>query len=352
MLVNETTLVATAVDHDKGCFLGQETVAKVRSGRGAAYAPVLLRLARDINDSESLVGAKFSVRGRKGGVVRSWVRWHGEVLLYASLYRDFRIAGEELVCDFGEGSRVRAHVAEVPLVRGQDPREKAETLYHRAVELFTRDLEEEAMRLLERAVDICPGFADAYESLGVIHGRRGEYERAIELMERLLEVDADSVMAHTNMSVYYNRLGRIEDAEREAVEASRATLRRRQAEHERVRDEQLRHEARLEELRRREDMFLQVLALDPEDALGDFGMGELCVEGRFEDARCHLDKALHADSDYSAAYLALGRAWEGMLRPDMARETYEQGVAVAARRGDLLTANRMQERLATLGEAS
>jgi len=100
-------------------------------------------------------------------------------------------------------------------------------------------------------------------------------------------------------------------------------------------------------------MFLQVLELDPDDALGNFGMGELCVEtGRFEDARSHLDKALQADARYSAAYLALGRAWEGMRQPERARETYEQGVEVAARRGDLLTANRMQERLAALGEAT
>jgi tetratricopeptide (TPR) repeat protein len=205
------------------------------------------------------------------------------------------------------------------------------------------------MELLERAISVCPGHADSFESLGVILGRHGRYDEAITLMEGLLEVDPDSVMAHTNMSVYHNQLGRIEDAEREARAAAVKSAELKRREHERASAEKRSNDQARAELERREQMFRQVLELDPDDALGNFGMGELCVEtGRLETAIRHLQRAIEADPSYSAAYLALGRAWEMSDRPERARDVFATGIDVAARRGDLATANKMKERLAVL----
>ena len=107
-----------------------------------------------------------------------------------------------------------------------------------------------------------------------------------------------------------------------------------------------------EDRKRRAEMFRQVLELDPEDALGNFGLGELMVEeGQFADAVVHLERALAADPRYSAAILALGRAHEGACYLGLARETYRRGVEIAAAKGDLATANKMQESLAGLGDA-
>ncbi len=70
-LINETALLDSAVSFTKGCFLGQETVAKVASHRGALRAPVLLEIAAPLADMESRVGEWFSVghRDRAGLVV-------------------------------------------------------------------------------------------------------------------------------------------------------------------------------------------------------------------------------------------------------------------------------------------
>ncbi len=54
------------------------------------------------------------------------------------------------------------------------------------------------------------------------------------------------------------------------------------------------------------------------------------------------------DPRYSAALLALGKAYEGAGDPAAAAETYRRGVVIAAEKGDLSTANKMQERLALL----
>jgi len=162
-----------------------------------------------------------------------------------------------------------------------------------------------------------------------------------------------SVMAHTNLSLYYNQQGRIEDAEREAAEAMRAKMRRERDEKELAEAAQDQTASAIADRERRAAMFRQVLDLDPDDALGNFGLGELLVEqGRFAEAISHLERALIADARYSAALLALGRAHEGAEDLSSARETYRRGVDVAAAKGDLATANRMQERLAVLDAAT
>jgi len=170
-----------------------------------------------------------------------------------------------------------------------------------------------------------------------------------ELMQRLLEVDPDSVMAHTNMSVYHNQLGHVEEAEREARAAAvkaHELSRRAAAE---VVAEQRESEQAQQDRRRREEMFRQVLALDADDALANFGLGQLQVEmGNHHEAVALLERAIAVDREYSAAYLALGRALEGFGDPDRARKAYSDGIRVAGRRGDLKTANTMQERLSVL----
>ena len=225
----------------------------------------------------------------------------------------------------------------------------AETCYHHAIRRFTEDHEDEAIALLERTIAICPLHADAHESLGVILGRHRRFEEAIALMERLLEVDPGSVMAHTNLSVFYNQLGRIEDAEREAQNAAIKSVQAQMGDRERAEAASNREAERIRELEERADMFRQVLALDPDDALGNFGLGDILVDmGRHGAAIPHLEKALEVDPKYSAAYLALGRALDGLGRHDDARDVFTRGVDVAAGRGDLMTANTMQDLLARL----
>lgn len=351
MLVNETTLVDSAVSFHKGCYLGQETVAKVASRRGAAFAPMLIAVQTGGDDLRSLIDTTIAVAERaKAGVVRSWARWEGVDYLLVSLWRDLRVDGREIEILCAGGSRVRGRVLSPPLLKTPSTDEMADTLYLRAVELFSADEESEAVELLERAIAICPQAADAYESLGVILGRHGRYEEAIALMDRLLTVAPDSVMAHTNKSVYYNQLGRIEDAEREAREAAVKGTKMRRRESEDAAAARRRRDEVETDRNRRENMFLQVLEIDPEDALANFGLGQLRLEsGRLTDAVEHLERALSVDPDYSAAYLSLGRALEELGETRRAHDCYTAGVAAAAHGGDMKTANSMQERLALLG---
>lgn len=348
-LINETFLLDSAVSFTKGCYLGQETVAKVATHRGAVRAPVLLELADPDIQVGGLVGEWFSVSDReRAGQVMSVARWENRAWLQVSLHRELRVIGRELVCVFADGRSMAARVHPMPVLRPPSRKEMADRLTVAASTAFAEDRTDRALELLERATAICPSSADAYESKGVILGRLGRHHEAIEQMNRLLEIDPSSVMAHSNLSLFYNQLGEIDAAERHLALATRVSFGGGSATKDanRARQETVEREA---DRRRRSELFLQVLEIDPDDALAHFGMGEIAVElGQFTEAVEHLEKAIASDPTHSTAMLALGAALEGLENIDRARETYERGIEVAAKKGDLTTAQKMQERLTAL----
>ncbi len=92
--------------------------------------------------------------------------------------------------------------------------------YHYGVELFGEGDENAAEIYFLKAIDCDPVFEEAYESLGVLYGRQERYEEAIEYMQKLSKLNPKSVMAHTNMSLYYMRVGEIEKAEEQKSQAT------------------------------------------------------------------------------------------------------------------------------------
>ena len=102
--------------------------------------------------------------------------------------------------------------------------EDVKVLYRRALDFFADSRLEEASRLLQKALELDPKFADAYEALGIVCSRMDRLDEAIGCMDKLLEIDPDSVMAHTNLSVFYMKKGMKEKAEEEKAKATIATF--------------------------------------------------------------------------------------------------------------------------------
>ena len=348
-LINETSLLDSAVSFDKGCYLGQETVAKVAAHRGAVRAPVLLELEDSETEITGLVGTKFRVGDRtSAGMVLSAARWNGAGWLQVSLHRELRVIGRKLRCVFADDRAIDAAVRSMPLLPAPSREEMADRLTVAASAAYAEDRDDRALELLDRAIAICPTWADAFESKGVILGRLGRQHEAIEQMHRLLEVDPSSVMAHSNLSLLFNQLGDKDAAERHLALATRVSfggeLRSDPAVDDRNRIEELEAERK-----RREEMFRRILEIDPDDALAHFGLGELAMErGHFARAADHLERAIAGDPNHSAAILALGSALEGVDDTGRARQIYERGIEIAAKMGDLSTAQKMQDRLNAL----
>ncbi len=245
-------------------------------------------------------------------------------------------------------SRKLTRMIREPMLPPPSREEMADRLTVAASAAFAEDRTDRALELLERATTICPSWADAFESMGVILGRLGRHHEAIDQMHRLLVLDPSSVMAHSNLSLFHNHLGDIEAAERHLALATRGSFAGAVGIDPVALAEQ-EAEKREADQHRREEMFGRVLEIDPDDALAHFGLGELAGErGRFTRAVDHLEKAIAGDPTHSAAILALGAALEGLGDADRARDVYERGIEIAAKKGDLSVAQKMQERINAL----
>lgn len=341
-LVNEFYLNEIAVSYKKGCFLGQETVAKVENFRGPAYYPVLLKVI-GLSDLE-FAPKEFELQGRKAGKFLDICRFEGETYIKASLFRDFRVENTGLTFD-----DFKATVIYFPFFKKNSSWDKAFELFHRATDHFKKDEEEIALDLLERSIAIDKTFSDSYESLGVILGRLGKYEEAIKYMDKLLAVDPESIMGHTNKSLYLMKLGRIEEAEKEKEKAIVKNFEKLGKEAQGKKEEEERKIKEVADLKRREDMFRQVLELDDQDTIANFGIADIFFKKeKFEEALPFLEKVLQIDPKYSRAYLLLGKTFEELGNIPSAKETYEKGVKIASSKGDMMPANEMQNRLSKL----
>jgi Flp pilus assembly protein TadD len=214
--------------------------------------------------------------------------------------------------------------------------------------LFSQGLDEASVALLEQTIQLDPGFKDAYESLGVILGRQEKYLQAIDIFRHLEEVAPNEPMVHTNLSVFYMKIGDQDEAERQK---SLATLKRFAVadfdQAQALQDEA--EAAQNREARRRITMFREVLEFDPEDPVALMGMGKAHAElGQNEQADTFLARALAAQPDNSALYAARGKVLEALGRPETARKIYRRGVEVASRRGDLMPLKDMEHRLLML----
>ena len=77
---------------------------------------------------------------------------------------------------------------------------------------------------------------------------------------------------------------------------------------------------------------------DPDNPMVLCSLGtELFKEGRHEEARDHLKRAVENKPDYSVAYRMLGRAHYELGEDAEARDVFERGREVAQSNGDLQT---------------
>lgn len=350
-LINETMLNELAISYSKGCFLGQETVSKINNNRGATYYPVLFEVKNYV-EKEKLRGLKnqdFKIKDRKGGTFLSFYLKGNSTFMSLTLYREFRVKESSITLNFENGLNFKGIVHYLPYFKDKSPREKADELYYKGVKLFQEEKEKESIELLELCLDIFPGHSDACESIGVILGRLGQFEKAIDYMDKLLVVEPESVMAHTNKSLYLMKLGRIEEAEEEKSHAAVKSFSYFGKEAERKKEHEEKEKIILDDLKRKEGMFLQVLELDRDDILANFGLGEVSYKkNNFIKAVDFLEKVLVLNPKYSMAYLVLGKSYEALGDFNKAKEIYSSGIEVASKKGDMMPANEMQSHLSRL----
>ncbi|HNR31403.1 MAG TPA: tetratricopeptide repeat protein, partial [Candidatus Hydrogenedentes bacterium] len=363
-VIAETPLAQDAVSYTKGCYLGQEVVARLKA-YGAPKFALMGLIVEDRNVSLPGPGATLVVGGKRVGVLRSAAfspardRW----IALASLDRDHRAPGASLDLAARERGRpapettaLRARVVALPFHTPPSRVEYAQSLYEQALERFQQDPEDRdqtAIHLLQNAVSLHPTYEDAYEALGVILHRQCRTEEAIRHMRTLAKLNPNAVMAHTNLSVFYVAKGMIREAEEEKALARQLEMKS-QLDARAARQTADRERARIRrEAEDRVAMFLEVLDIDPEDPVATLGLGGAYMQlEQYAEAAPFLETAVRVKKDYSAAYLKLGECRERLGDLAAAARVYRRGIEAASRKGDLMPLREMERRLAAIEATS
>jgi len=356
-LLPEMGLERVAVSYTKGCYLGQEVIARVRTYGTLPNALRVLVVKEGRKGIDATLAALpkagepvILADGTKVGMFgsRAMSPTTGTVIAFVFLKKDHRSPGTELTF-WGDRGPMQAQVRVAPLYTALDETGRVMQLYDQAVRVFAAGDEEQAIVLLEEALRLDPGFVDGYEVLGVIYGRQGKFHEAIDFFRRLEEVAPREPMVNTNLSLYYMKLGDKETAENQSALAAQKSMRRGRSDVKAEQVVQAQQQARVADANRKKGMFAQVLDFDPDDPIALFGMGSaLSVLGEWPEAVAILERANLVDARNSAVYVAWGKALEALERESEAREVYRRGVDVASKRGDLMPLKEMEHRLLLL----
>ena len=348
-LFPETGLQTEYVSYTKGCFVGQEIVARVKY-RGSVNRSLMGIIYED--EVPELKG-EFFVRGQKGGRITTTVYspFLDKYISFAYVNKKFRAPDQRINLEIAESS-LKSRVVLLPFYIRQSELNDAMDLYHQAVEVFSESNNSNDItveKLLRKAILKNPNMADAYEALGVVLSRQERYDEAIELMKQLKQINPEEVMAYSNLSLYYMKKGMIQEAEDEKAAATAAGFKKAAKERkERIEEENLLKKQESEAYRKI-DMFKQVLEIDQEDLIANFGMGKALIDtARPQEAIAYLEKCLAVKKDYSAAYLQLGIACMKSGYTDKARIIFKDGVNCALSNGDLMPKNEMEHFLSEL----
>jgi folate-binding protein YgfZ len=354
VIISETPFEREAVSYTKGCYMGQEVVARLKSYGSPKQALVGLVSGQDVAPPRP--GSLLRVNDKKVGEVRSSVfsptldQW----IAMAYLDRDHRTPGTVYAFTSEEGP-YEAEMTPLPFREARTRRALAESLYAQALDLFEQDAQDEddsVVQLLEEAVVLAPDYEDAYEVLGVVLHRHHRLDEAIHYMKALARINPSCVMAHTNLSVFYVAKGMIQEAEDEKALAEQLEMKHQLDEKQAALAAKAERQRLRAEAEERIGMFQEVLEIDPEDPIATMGLGSAYMQlERYEEALDPLRVAVKVKKDYSAAFLKLGTCLEQLGRLEEAAEAYRQGIEVAGRKGDLMPLREMERRVKAMAKA-
>ncbi len=363
-LLVELSLASPAVSYTKGCFQGQEVLARVKAqgsptrqlmglvlDRAIDLAPMSeIRLAPG-QDSANKDSANREIAGTIASQAYSpRLQKH---LALAFLKRDLRVPGRKLEISTESGP-VTGEVTTLPFIENKSDADLAKVLFDQALDLFTRQNDtEQAIERLEEALYLNPAYEDAFEALGVILSKHenaeGYIDKAISVMEKLVALNPDSIMAHANLSVFYLEKGDKEKAEEE--KAISMSIRMREAAKLAMQEKKEKEdkEALIKESQERIKMFLQVLEIDAEDLFANQGLGNCYnILGEYDKAEEYLQKAIAIKPNHTQCYEDLAAALAGQGKIKEAVSAYQKGIEVAAQKGDMQPLKRMKEKLSAL----
>jgi len=351
-ILPETGLEHSSVSYNKGCYIGQEVIARIKTYGAPNFA--LMGLTFEGPVSPPMNGSIF-FKEKKIGIIKSSIRSPsiGKIIALAYLHKDHRSPDIEMDVMIDKRP-YKTKTCLLPFYQAPTRKEHSKKLLNEALKIYKEQENlDEPITILREAIDIYPKHAEAYEALGVFLSKQDKLDEAIALMKRLVEINPQEIMAHTNLSVYYMKQGRIEDAENEKAEATALQFEQAVEKNMAKKLKKKAEEQNKKEMEEKIEMFKKVLKIDPVDQVANFGLGSIYLEtGRYKEGIGPLTTLVENFKDYSAAYLLLGKTLEKLSENKKAIDVYKKGIAAASKKGDLMPLKDMQNRMNQLLHSS
>lgn len=340
----DTGLDESILSFTKGCFPGQEVVARIRS-RGEVSRKLVglvfegspkLASGSDILNEDKQVGTLRSVTFSP--------HLEGVVAMAYLLKRISSKPGQSFEFTI-DGQPYTARVVDLPFYASERIQASAARVCETAIMAYHSDDYTTAQERFEHALQILPAYTDALEGLGLTLERMGNADEAIRINTRYAHLHPAAVMPHTNLSRLYMFKGLKTEAEEEMAKATMLKFRETSGgavDVAALAAEQT--QQREAERERKLGIFNQVLEIDPEDEVANFGMGSILLD--LEDYKVaigHLRTVVANNTEYSAAYDLLGRALIAAGQKEEAGSVLIKGIEVASARGDLMPLKSMQQ---------
>lgn len=188
---------------------------------------------------------------------------------------------------------------------------KAIKAYEKALEQKRKGNDQEALKLLDKAVTLSPAYTQAYREIGKLHIKHQKVEAARDAFEKAITLGSTDADAHTQLGIiYYNR-----HQNSQAIQ-----------------------------------ILQKAIAYDPQSALSFLYLGGACYQdGRYAEAIEHLRKALTLDPQKSSqAHLQLANIH---IKQKRYREAIEEMTAYLNKNPDASEAPEVRKNLQILEDA-
>ena len=218
-ILPETGLEHTSVSYDKGCYIGQEVIARIKTYGAPNMA--LMGLTVEGSDLPPFNGI-LRLGEKKIGTIKSSVHsvTLNKILSLAYIHKEHRSPDVDLEVTI-ENKSFKVKTCLLPFYQSQTRKDHSKRLLTQALQIYKeQDDLDRPIAILRESIELDAKNAEAYEALGVFLAKQDKLDEAIALMKRLTEINPKEIMARTNLSVYYMKQGRIEDAEIEKGEAT------------------------------------------------------------------------------------------------------------------------------------
>lgn len=183
---------------------------------------------------------------------------------------------------------------------------------------------EEAIKELNEALRLNPGYIEVHNNLGVTYDRMGRHEDAVNELKEALKLNPNYAEALCNLGNIYACSGNYEEAVEKLKEALRINPELAIAHNNlgNIYALQKRSEEEIKE-------FKEALRINPDYAPAHNNLGNAYAEaGRFEDALREFQEALRLDPEFPEAYLGMGLAYYAQNSFDRAAQAMIHAVCL------------------------